>query len=203
MLIEGLPLIAILRGIDPVQAEPVGEALLSSGFSLIEVPLNSPDPYASIRILASLAGGRATIGAGTVLAASQVDEVAAAGGRLVVSPNFDPAVVQRSRELGLHAVPGVFTMTEAFAALAAGADALKLFPAELIGPPGLRAMRAVIDPQVALLPTGGVDPQNLGAYRAAGASGAGLGSALYRPGMDPAEVRDRANRFAAAWRLGS
>lgn len=195
---ERLPLIAILRGLTPADAPAIGDALREAGFRLIEVPLNSPEPLTSIGVLAARLPD-CLIGAGTVLDASQVAAVRAAGGRLVVSPNFDPEVVSASVAAQLPAVPGVATPTEAFAALKAGALALKLFPAEGIAAATLRAWRAVIPPEVALLPVGGIDEGAMPAYVAAGASGFGLGSALYRPGDAAPAVGERARRFVAAW----
>ena len=194
-----LPLIAILRGIRPAEAVAVGEALLAAGFGALEVPLNSPAPLASIRQLAEAFGRRALIGAGTVLAPAQVQEVAAAGGRLIVLPHGDPAVIGAAKAAGLLCVPGVATPTEAFAALAAGADALKLFPAEALPPAVVKAWRAVLPPGVWLLPVGGIAPATMAPYLAAGANGFGLGSALYRAGMSATEVGERARAFRDAW----
>ena len=193
-----LPLIAILRGLPPDDALPVGDALYEAGFRLIEVPLNSPEPLTSIRRLADHLPD-CLVGAGTVLGADEVAAVAQAGGRLIVSPNFDAEVVAAARALGLAAIPGVATPTEAFAALEAGAAALKAFPAEGLPPEVLRAWRAVIPADVAVLPVGGITPERIAAYRAAGASGFGLGSALYRPGDAAALVAARAARFVDAW----
>jgi 2-dehydro-3-deoxyphosphogalactonate aldolase len=192
------PLVAILRGLTPAEAPAIGRVLVERGWSMIEVPLNSPQPLRSITMLAA-AHPQALIGAGTVLTAAQVRDVHAAGGRLVVAPNFDVAVVRQALELGLVCLPGVATPSEAFSALAAGATGLKLFPAETIGPAGLKAWRAVLPPPTVLLPVGGVAPETLAAWVAAGASGAGLGSALYQPGQDAATVARQAERFVAAW----
>ena len=193
-----LPLVAILRGLTPAQAPAIGEALIDAGFGLIEVPLNSPDPLVSIERLVA-AHPEALIGAGTVLTVQEVHEVHAAGGQLVVSPCFDAPVVRAAVDRGMVCLPGVLSPTEAFAALRAGAHGLKLFPAEMTPPVVVKALRAVIPPQVPLLPVGGVTPQNLAAYRAAGASGAGLGSALYRPGDAVDTVRAQARAFVQAW----
>jgi 2-dehydro-3-deoxyphosphogalactonate aldolase len=193
-----LPLVAILRGLTPAQAPAIGAALTDAGFGLIEVPLNSPEPLASIERLVA-AHPEALIGAGTVLTVQEVHAVHAAGGRLVVSPCLDAAVVRAALDRGMVCLPGVLSPSEAFAALRAGAHGLKLFPAEMTPPPVVKALRAVIPPQVPLLPVGGVTPQNLAAYRAAGASGAGLGSALYRPGDDADTVRAQALAFVQAW----
>ena len=192
-------LIAILRGVTPDQVLPVAQALLHGGIHIIEVPLNSPDPLASIQRLAGSLGQQALVGAGTVLTAADVDRVADAGGRLVLAPNFDAAVVQRAKARGLSVVPGVATPTEGFAALAAGADGLKLFPAEMLGPPVLKAWRAVFPPGTPMLPVGGVGLHNLAAYKAAGAAGAGIGSSLYSPGVAPDELAQRAQALVQAW----
>jgi 2-dehydro-3-deoxyphosphogalactonate aldolase len=192
------PLVAILRGLGPDEAHAVGEALVESGWRLIEVPLNSPDPLRSIAALAT-AFPHALVGAGTVLQPQQVREVHAAGGQLVVAPNFNADVVREAQRLGMVCLPGVLTPTEAFAALAAGASGLKLFPAEMIAPATVKALRAVLPAQALLLPVGGISTGNMGAYRAAGANGFGIGSALYKPGMTAAEVKRNATDFMAAW----
>lgn len=194
-----LPLVAILRGLTPADAPAIGEALTRAGFRLIEVPLNSPQPLASIAHLAAV-HPEALVGAGTVLSVQEVREVHAAGGRLMVSPCLDAAVVRAALDLGMVCLPGVLSPSEAFAALRLGAQGLKLFPAEMTPPVVVKALRAVIPRQVPLLPVGGVSPQNLGAYRAAGASGAGLGSALYRPGDSAGRVGEQARAFVNAWR---
>jgi 2-dehydro-3-deoxyphosphogalactonate aldolase len=197
-----LPLVAILRGLRPSEALAIGSALEGEGWRLIEVPLNSPEPLQSIEALAA-ALPRTLIGAGTVLTPQQVREVHAAGGRLVVSPNFDAEVVREAVRLGLVCLPGVATATEAFAALAAGAHGLKLFPAEMISPPVVKALRAVLSADTVLLPVGGITPASMDMYRKAGANGFGLGSALYQPGMGAASVAANARGFIAAWRAGS
>jgi len=194
-----LPLVAILRGLPPADALTVGQALVDAGWRLIEVPLNSPQPLQSIELLANALPG-ALVGAGTVLTTQQVREVHAAGGQLVVAPNFDADVVRAASGLGMVCLPGVATATEAFAALAAGAHGLKLFPAELITPPVVKALRAVLPPRTMMLPVGGITPAGMAAYRAAGADGFGLGSALYKPGMAAAAVAANARDFIAAWR---
>ena len=196
--LAGFPLAAILRGIRPHEVEAVGEALVRHGFRIIEVPLNSPDPFASISLLARRHPG-IMIGAGTVLDPADAGRVQEAGGELVVMPHGDSAVIRRAKALGMACVPGVATPTEAFAALAAGADALKLFPAEGLPPAVLKAWLAVLPPNTALLPVGGIKPDNMGPYWAAGARGFGLGSALYKPGMTAAEVDATAAAFAEAW----
>jgi 2-dehydro-3-deoxyphosphogalactonate aldolase len=194
-----LPLIAILRGLTPTEAPAMGDALVGSGFAIIEVPLNSPEPLQSIHALTSLFP-QTLIGAGTVLNAQQVQDVHAAGGRLVVSPNFNPAVVAQALALGMVVLPGVATPTEAFAALDAGAHGLKLFPAEMISPATVKALRAVLPKDAALMPVGGITPDNMAAYRTAGASGFGLGSALYAPGRSADQVRAAAQKFVQAFR---
>lgn len=197
--IGALPLVAIVRGIRPSEAVPIGEALAEAGFLCMEVPLNSPDPLDSIERLAEALGDRMVIGAGTVLDPEAVRRVRDAGGRLIVSPHCDAAVIGAAKAANLWCVPGVLTPTEAFAALAAGADALKLFPAEMVPPPVVKAMRAVLPAGAALFPVGGITPSGMDGYRDAGAMGFGLGSALYRPGDAPSAVAARAAEFAAAW----
>lgn len=195
--LDALPLIAILRGITPAESQPVGKALTHSGWRLIEVPLNSPHPLQSIATLATTCLD-ALVGAGTVLRASEVREVHAAGGQLIVSPNFNAEVVHEAVRLGMVCLPGVMTATEAFAALDAGASGLKLFPAEMATPAVVKALRAVLPAGTLLLPVGGITPANMAAYRTAGADGFGIGSALYKPGMTPAQVGEAALDFAAA-----
>ena len=197
--LDQLPLIAILRGLTPAEAPAIGQALVDSGFAMIEVPLNSPEPLHSIACLTQLLP-HTLIGAGTVLNAQHVKDVHAAGGRLIVSPNFNPAVVAQALALNMVVLPGVATPSEAFAALDAGAHGLKLFPAEMIAPATVKALRAVLPSEAALLPVGGITPTNMAAYRAAGASGFGLGSALYAPGRSAAQVRAQAVAFAQALR---
>lgn len=195
-----LPLIAILRGVTPEEVAPIGAALVEAGFAIIEVPLNSPHPLESIAVLARTLGDVALVGAGTVMTPGQVAEVAAAGGRLIVMPHGDAAVIRAARLAGLACTPGIATPTEGFAALAAGADALKLFPAELLAPPVLKAMRAVFPPDTLFLPVGGITPDNMGGFLRAGAAGFGLGSALYKPGAGAEEVARNARAFVTAWR---
>ncbi len=200
--LDALPLIAILRGLTPEEAPAVGDALVEAGFRVLEVPMNSPRPLESIRILAERFEGRALIGAGTVLTPEAARQVAEANGRLIISPNMDPAVIAETRRLGILSLPGVFTPTEAFAALGAGAHVLKLFPAEIAGPTGLKALRAVLPSETRLYAVGGVAPDTLADWRRAGASGFGIGSALYKPGMGAAEVGERARTFVNAWAAG-
>jgi len=192
------PLVAILRGLQPDEAEDVGEALVDAGFTLIEVPLNSPDPLESIARLARRFAGRAVIGAGTVLRVADVAAVRAAGGTMIISPNANVAVIAASAAAELVSLPGVVTPTEAFAALDAGATALKLFPAEGSSPTVLKAMRAVLPKTVRVLPVGGIGPDNMGPWLDAGAAGFGLGSALYKPGLSAAAVGENARAFIAA-----
>ena len=194
-----LPLIAILRGLTPAEAPAIGQALVDSGFAIIEVPLNSPEPLKSITALTQQFP-QTLIGAGTVLNAQQVKDVHAAGGRLVVAPNFNPSVVAQALALNMVVLPGVATPTEAFAALDAGAHGLKLFPAEMISPATVKALRAVLPKAAALMPVGGITPDNMAVYRAAGATGFGLGSALYAPGRSAEQVRLAAQNFVTAFR---
>ncbi len=195
--LKHIPLVAILRGLQAHEAVAMGEALTTTGWTLIEVPLNSPDPLTSIAALASHFP-QALVGAGTVLTPDDVRNVHAAGGQLIVSPNFNAAVVREAVRLGMVCLPGVMTATEAFGALEAGATGLKLFPSEMITPAVVRALRAVLPADTRLLPVGGVTPDNMGSYLAAGAAGFGIGSALYKPGMTPAQVQANALSFIAA-----
>lgn len=192
------PYIAILRGVRPEEVADIAQALIDEGIVIIEVPLNSPRPLDSIRNLTSRFSTGALIGAGTVLDVAAVQAVADAGAQLVVMPNADADVVRTAKRAGLIACPGFLTPSEAFAMLAAGADALKLFPAEMASPAVLKAVRAVLPASVDVLPVGGIQPQHVAAWRAAGAAGFGVGSALYSPGMSAADVRERARTFMAS-----
>ena len=195
--LEGV--VAILRGLTPAEAVPVGHALKAGGIRIVEVPLNSPEPFESLARLVREFGHEMLVGAGTVLTPADVDRVADAGARLVLAPNFDAAVVQRAKARGLLAMPGVATPSEGFQALAAGADALKLFPAELLGPPVLKAWRAVFPKTTPMFPVGGVGEHNLADFKAAGASGVGTGSSLSAPGTAPAELTPRARALVERW----
>ncbi|RMB34300.1 2-keto-3-deoxy-phosphogalactonate aldolase [Sphingomonas sp. PP-F2F-G114-C0414] len=192
------PLIAILRGVKPDEVEAIGEALVAAGFTILEVPMNSPDPLDSIARLARKLEGRAVVGAGTVLRVEDVEAVGAAGGTLIIAPNANLHVIAAAAERGYVALPGIATPTEAFAALDAGAAALKLFPAEASSPTVLKAMRAVLPKDTRVLPVGGIVPEGMAAWTQAGAAGFGLGSALYAPGMTAADVGARAAGFIAA-----
>ncbi|WP_111559205.1 2-dehydro-3-deoxy-6-phosphogalactonate aldolase [Paracoccus sediminilitoris] len=193
------PLIAILRGLTPPEAPAIAQALIEAGITRIEVPLNSPDPLDSIALLARDFGDVATIGAGTVLTPAQVQSVVDAGGRMVLSPNCDADVIRATRAAGMDSFPGIMTPSEAFVALNAGASGLKLFPGELIGPKGLRAMRAILPAGTAMWAVGGVSADNMGEWHQAGAAGFGIGSSLYKPGDDAAAVTAKARAMVAAW----
>ena len=192
------PIVAILRGVRPDEVEAIGEALVSAGVGIVEVPLNSPDPFASISKLASALAGRAIVGAGTVLTRGEVEQVNEAGGSLVVSPNCEPEVIAHTRSFGMTSLPGVFTPTEAFAALRAGADGLKFFPSSLHGPDGIKAVRAVLPEGTKVYAVGGVDASNIADWLPA-VDGFGIGSALFKPGMSAREVGERAQAFVAAY----
>jgi 2-dehydro-3-deoxyphosphogalactonate aldolase len=194
------PLIAILRGVTPDEVVAVGEALFDAGFRLIEVPLNSPEPLMSITRLAQAFAGRAVIGAGTVLHALEVTAVRKAGGTMIISPNTNGEVIAATRKDGLVSLPGIATPSEAFAALEAGATALKLFPAEGASPAVLKAIRAVLPAGVRVFPVGGITSDSMAAWLKAGAAGFGIGSALYSPGLTPDDVAGRAHAFVAGWK---
>jgi 2-dehydro-3-deoxyphosphogalactonate aldolase len=198
--LEALPLVAILRGVTPTEVAGIGAALVEAGFRIIEVPLNSPVPFRSIETLARQFGADALIGSGTVLSPENARRTVEAGGALVVMPHADPEVIAAAREAGAWCLPGAATPTEGFAALAAGANGLKLFPAEAIPPAVVKAWTAVLPRGVPLLPVGGIAADSMTSYAAAGAAGFGIGSALYRPGSTAAEIRERARVFVAAWR---
>ncbi|CRN01591.1 2-dehydro-3-deoxy-6-phosphogalactonate aldolase [Pseudomonas sp. 34 E 7] len=193
-------LIAILRGVRPDEAEAVGQALYQAGFRVIEVPLNSPDPYTSIRTLRDSLPADCLIGAGTVLTPEQVEQVKAAGGQVIVMPHSDAKVLRAAKAGGLYLSPGVATPTEAFAALAEGADVLKLFPAEQMAPAVIKAWLAVLPGGTLLLPVGGITPDNMQVFTDAGAKGFGLGSGLFKPGMSVEQVASRAQAYVAAWK---
>jgi len=195
-----LPLIAILRGLKPENAEAVGHALVEAGFRIIEVPLNSPEPFRSIEILAKSMPQSVLVGAGTVLDPDQVNGIRDVGGKLVVMPHADLEVIRRAKEQDLICTPGVATPTEAFAALKAGADAIKIFPAEAVPPAVVKAWRAVLPKDAVVVPVGGIKPDTMKPYVDAGANGFGLGSALFTPAMSVEEIARNARDFSAAWR---
>lgn len=195
-----LPLVAILRGLEPERAVAVGEVLVEAGFDMIEVPLNSPEPFVSIAALVEALGHRALIGAGTVLAEAEVDALAAIGAKLVVSPNCNPAVIRRTSAHGMVSLPGVLTPTEMFTALEAGASALKLFPADMASPAVIKAVRAVLPPAVPILAVGGISAANMGDYLAAGAAGFGIGGALFTPGKPLDTIASDARAIVAAFK---
>jgi 2-dehydro-3-deoxyphosphogalactonate aldolase len=193
-------LIAILRGLRPEEAPAIGDVLYKAGFRVIEVPLNSPQPYDSIRLLRQSLPADCLIGAGTVLTAQQVNLVKEAGGQVIVMPHSDPKVLRAAKEAGLFLSPGVATPTEAFAALDEGADVLKLFPAEQMSPAVVKAWLAVLPAGTALIPVGGITPDNMSVFLEAGVKGFGLGSGLFKPGMSAADVAERAGAYVSAWK---
>ena len=199
-VMAAMPLVAVLRGVDPEEAPPIASALFDEGILCVEVTLNSPRPLASIAAIRARLEGRVLVGAGTVLTVEHVAQAIAAGAEIIVSPDANPRVIEAAKTAGAASLPGVFTPGEAFAALATGADALKLFPAEASCPAALKAMLAVLPAGTAVLPVGGIEPASLGPWRAAGAAGFGVGSALFRPGLALDEVRRRARAFTSAWR---
>jgi len=194
------PLVAIIRGVKPEEAADIGQALFDSGIRIIEVPLNSPDPFSSIRIIAGLLGGRALIGAGTVVDLRDVERVKDAGGRLVVAPNTNPRIISATVAAGLVSMPGFFTPSEAFSAIGSGAHALKLFPAEAASPKVVKSMRAVLPNDLPVLIVGGVTPDSIRGWLEAGADGFGLGGGLYKPGKSAEDTRDKARAYVDASR---
>ena len=196
--LERCPIVAILRGVQPAEVESIGFALERAGITIVEVPLNSPSPLESIKILSRCFGARMLVGAGTVTQPSQVADVAAAGGKLIVTPHADLAIVRAAKQAGLYAFPGFFNPTEAFALVQAGADAIKLFPAEVLGPPMLKAMLAVLPKSTIVIPVGGVDAPQVAPWLAAGAVGLGAGSSIYKPGDDARIVEGKAEVLVAA-----
>jgi 2-dehydro-3-deoxyphosphogalactonate aldolase len=197
------PLVAILRGLEPERAGDVGRVLFDAGFRVLEVPLNRPGALLAIERLVHGAPADAMVGAGTVIDVAQVEAVAAAGGQLIVSPHCDVSVIECSRKLGLYSAPGIYTATEAFTALRAGAQALKLFPAEMFTPAGVQALATVLPAGTPLWPVGGITPASLAGWRAAGATGFGIGSALFKPGVSLQELATRARAFVDAWQAQS
>jgi len=198
--LTAMPLVAILRGVAPEAAVETAQRLVDAGITIVEVPLNSPDPYRSIEAIADAVGGQALVGAGTVLTPEQVTRVSGAGGRLIVMPHSDPSVIGAAVQQGIPVIPGVATPTEAFAALADGASALKLFPGELIGPKIVKALMAVLPAGTKVIPTGGVDTANIAAYWDVGVAGLGVGGALYKPGDSPDQTEVKARVFVSAMR---
>ena len=195
-------IIAILRGITPAEAVPVCAALVEAGITLIEVPLNSPDAFSSIASASKAIAGMAEIGAGTVLSVEDAETVKASGGTFVVSPDTNAEVIKKTRELGMASYPGVFSPTDAFAAIRSGATGLKFFPAEVLGPKGIKAMKAVLPSAMPLYAVGGANPDNFGEYFAAGCAGFGLGTYIYKPGMTAKDVAERAATAVAAYDMG-
>jgi 2-dehydro-3-deoxyphosphogalactonate aldolase len=198
--ISRCPVIAILRGIKPDEVESIGEALEEAGVTIVEVPLNSPDPFESIGTLARVFGDRMLVGAGTLTAPAQVAEVACVGGKLIVTPHADLSIISAAKHAGLFAVPGFFNPTEAFALLKAGSDAIKLFPAEVVGTSMLKALKAVLPKDALVIPVGGIDKQSIATWMAAGANAFGVGSSIYRPGDDAKIVKQKATVLIDALR---
>lgn len=196
---QNMPLVAIIRGITPDQVLEVATAIKDAGFSIIEVPLNSPDPYKSIKLMADAFGDEILVGAGTVTSVEHVDKVQQAGGRLIVSPNINVDVIKRTKQLGLYSVPGFYTPSEAFTAIDAGADALKMFPADTLGTKGLKAMSVVIPKHIPIFAVGGVNAGNMHEYLAVGAAGFGLGSGVYKAGMSAQDAHNNAKAYVKAY----
>ncbi len=197
--LKTLPLVAILRGLRPDESVAIGEMIVKAGFRILEVPLNSPDPFDSIKLMVDALGDQAIVGAGTVLTVADVDRLAEVGGRICISPNTNPAVIGRAKELGLISFPAFFTATEAFQAAEAGADALKLFPADLAGPKGLKALKAVLPKNLPVFPVGGIEPGNMTDYLEVGAAGFGIGTSVFKPGDTPDIAYSKAKAFVDAW----
>ncbi|KPZ71560.1 2-dehydro-3-deoxy-6-phosphogalactonate aldolase [Shewanella sp. P1-14-1] len=197
--LKELPLVAILRGVTPEEVIAIADVLVAAGYRVIEVPLNSPNPYESIKRLSEKYGDSVVIGAGTVVSKEQVDLVKEAGGRIIISPHADIDIIQYSKKLSLYSVPGFLNPTEAYAAINAGADSLKLFPADTVGPKGLKAMSVVLPKEMPILPVGGVSPSTMKAFLDAGASGFGLGSGLYKAGMSVAQTKQNALSYVEGY----
>ena len=200
---KNVEMVAILRGLTPQRAPEVGAVLVEAGFRCIEVPLNSPDPFATIKLLAEAHGANCLIGAGTVLTTAEVDRVLAAGGKLVVAPNCDPVVIRRAHELGMRVLPGIATASEAFVALNAGATELKLFPAATYGPRHLKALKSVLPEHVKIFPVGGIGSQDIADWLVSGADGFGFGSELFTPAYTLAELTKRARDLFEALRAAT
>lgn len=197
--LKKLPLVAIIRGVKPTEVLDIANALKQAGFSIIEVPLNSPNPFKSIQIMAEEMGDEVLIGAGTVTSIKHADQVQQAGGRLIVSPNINVEVIKHSKQLGLYSLPGFYTPSEAFTAIEAGADGLKMFPADTLGVKGLKAMSVVLPPQMPIFAVGGVNAGNMADYLAVGAAGFGLGAGIYKPGMSADQVFENAKTYVEAY----
>ncbi|MGL1922404.1 MAG: 2-dehydro-3-deoxy-6-phosphogalactonate aldolase [Hyphomicrobiales bacterium] len=195
-----MPLVAIIRGVKPTEVLDIATALKSAGFIFIEVPLNSPDPYQSIQLMADNLGEECIIGAGTVTSVEQAENVHQAGGRLIVSPNTNTKVIQRTKQLGMISIPGFYTPSEAFTAIEAGADGLKMFPSDTLGTKGLKAIKVVLPPEIPLFAVGGVNAGNIAEYLNVGATGFGLGSGIYKPAMAADQVYKNAKAYVAAYK---